>query len=124
VPTADGFSTTGQAFQVALVDPDGLVERASGVTPKDELLGEIGDGVHLLADPNDIVVTWIGFPCETRPRLEISEAAGDAMRIVVDRGPRESFCPAMEVGYGVELVLKRSVEETDFEFSIAPRQEP
>ena len=87
-------------------------------------MGEIGDGVHLLADSNDIVVTWIGAPCETRPRLEISEAAGDAMRIVVDRGPRESFCPAMGVGYGVELVLKRSVEEADFEFSIAPRQEP
>jgi hypothetical protein len=124
-PTVTGTNSNGQAFQITIVDPQELVASASNLTPQDELLGEIGDGVHPLADPNAIAVTWIGRPCETRPNLEISETDGDPITIVLDRGPREGqVCNATEVGYGVELVLKRPVEVADLVFRIAAGQEP
>lgn len=123
-PTVDGTNTSGQAFQLTIVDPQGLVLSASSLTPEEESLGDTGDGIHPLADPNSIWVTWIGPPCEPRPNLEISQAEGDPLTIELDRGPRESPCEPMETGYGVALILKRPVEIADIVFSVSAGQEP
>jgi hypothetical protein len=116
--TFDGLNTAGQAYELTIIDPDGLVDSYAIRTPEAARLGVSGDGVHAVADPNSVWVTWTGLPCETRPSIEVSRAEDDRIAVALDRGPAEGeTCVAMESGYGVALVLAEPVDIADIEFS-------
>jgi hypothetical protein len=124
-PTVDGTNTALKAFQVTIVDPQGLVLAASSRAPLGDLEGVARDGVNQLPDPNEIWVSWDALPCQTRPSIELSRAGDDRITIEVDPGPRRADpCSDMSAGYGVRLVLKEPVEVDEITFSTAEGEEP
>jgi hypothetical protein len=121
--TVEGTNTIGQAFELTIVDPQGLVRTASNLQPDGDPTALPDLPVQALDDPNAVSVTWSGRPCQRRPTLTVSVA--DPLTIELNLGPRVTdFCEAMGVGYGVRLVLNEPVDAEEVEFTIVDGLDP
>jgi hypothetical protein len=102
----------GRSVRLLVTDASGWLIEARDATAAELLLPPVGSGraepsvARIPGDPSAIVVSWVGWICDTTARLGIDEGL---TTITVTAGPVET-CDAMGVGRGVTLGFRGPVD--------------